>query len=102
MSDTVVTAPDAKFSLDDLLTRVEAGEEIVITRDGRPVARLVPAPLRPAVPQPDVAVSTEVFAHPTPRKRRQFGLYAGLASIGPEFFEPLPEDELRLWEGGDD
>lgn len=34
---------DAKTHLSRLLERVEAGEEIVIARNGRPVARLVPA-----------------------------------------------------------
>jgi len=34
---------------------------------------------------------------------RPFGLYKGQIEIGPEFFEPLPEDELAMWEGsGDD
>ncbi len=33
---------EAKNSLDTLLDRVEHGEEIVITREGRPIARLVP------------------------------------------------------------
>jgi prevent-host-death family protein len=37
-----VGAFDAKTHLSDLLDRVEAGEEIVITRRGKPVARLVP------------------------------------------------------------
>ena len=23
----------------------------------------------------------------------------GLCKVGPEFFEPLPEEELKLWEG---
>ncbi len=32
----------AKTHLSRLISRVEAGEEIVIARDGRPVARLVP------------------------------------------------------------
>ena len=32
---------DAKEAFDDLLNRVERGEEIVITRDGQPVARLI-------------------------------------------------------------
>ena len=36
-----VSVEDAKRHLPALLTRVEAGEEIVLTRDGRPVARLV-------------------------------------------------------------
>jgi len=39
---TEVGAFEAKNTLSLLLDRVEAGEEIVITRRGRPVARLVP------------------------------------------------------------
>lgn len=30
-------------------------------------------------------------------KYRKFGAYKGRFSIGPEFFEPLPDDELRAW-----
>jgi prevent-host-death family protein len=37
-----VGAFEAKNTLGSLLDRVERGEEIVITRRGRPVARLVP------------------------------------------------------------
>jgi len=35
---------EAKTHLPQLLDRVARGEEIVITRNGRPVARLVPEP----------------------------------------------------------
>lgn len=38
-----VSAYEARNRLSALLTRVEAGEEVVITRRGRPVARLIPA-----------------------------------------------------------
>jgi len=38
------TVADAKSRLSSLLDDVEAGEEVVITRRGRPVARLVPEP----------------------------------------------------------
>ncbi|WP_159709901.1 type II toxin-antitoxin system Phd/YefM family antitoxin [Geminicoccus flavidas] len=38
-----IGAFEAKNTLGTLLDRVEHGEEIVITRRGRPVARLVPA-----------------------------------------------------------
>ncbi len=38
-----IGAFDAKTHLSELLDRVEKGEELVITRRGRPVARLVPA-----------------------------------------------------------
>ncbi len=37
-----VGAYDAKTRLSELLDRVEKGEQVVITRHGRPVARLVP------------------------------------------------------------
>jgi prevent-host-death family protein len=38
-----IGAFEAKNTLGSLLDRVEHGEELVITRRGRPVARLVPA-----------------------------------------------------------
>ena len=44
---TTVGAIEAKSQLPKLLERVEAGETIVITRDGHPVAHLVPPPPRP-------------------------------------------------------
>ncbi len=37
---STVTVADAKARLSDLLAQVEAGEEVVITRRGQPVARL--------------------------------------------------------------
>jgi prevent-host-death family protein len=47
-----VNVYEAKTQLSKLLEQVEAGEEIVIARNGRPVARLVPAQRRrsPRVP----------------------------------------------------
>ena len=41
-----VNIHDAKTHLSRLVERVEAGEEIVIARGGKPVARLVPLSLR--------------------------------------------------------
>jgi antitoxin (DNA-binding transcriptional repressor) of toxin-antitoxin stability system len=38
---TVVTASEARAALPELLSRVEDGEEVTITRHGRPVAVLV-------------------------------------------------------------
>lgn len=40
-----VQASEAKTHLPRLLTDVERGETIVITRHGRPIARLIPAEL---------------------------------------------------------
>ena len=76
---TTVTIHAAKTQLSKLIARVEAGEEVIIARRDKPVARLVP--IEPAKP------------------KRQFGSMRGRARVGPEFFDPLPEEELRLWEG---
>ena len=73
-----VTIHAAKTNLSQLLLRVEAGEEIVLARGKQPVAKLVP--------------------FKSPEKKRRFGAFKGKASIGPEFFEPLPEEELKGWE----
>ena len=70
----------AKTNLSKLVARAEAGEEIVITRGTKPVAALV-------------------AIRPKPKGKRQFGRLKGLGKVGPEFFEPLPEEELKLWEG---
>jgi prevent-host-death family protein len=42
-----VSVAEAKDRLPELIRAVEAGEKIVITRHGRPVAQLAPAPIRP-------------------------------------------------------
>lgn len=43
-SSTTYSTFDAKNKLSELLDRVEAGEELTITRHGKVVARLVPPP----------------------------------------------------------
>jgi prevent-host-death family protein len=43
---------EAKTRLSQLVDQVAAGEEVVIARNGRPVARLVPAETRPATREP--------------------------------------------------
>jgi prevent-host-death family protein len=79
---TIVKMHEAKTHLSKLIARVEAGEEIVIARGDKPVAKLVPA---------------------QPRKRRVAGAMKGIWPDLPDefFFEPLPEEELKLWEGRD-
>jgi len=51
-----VSVAEAKAHLSELLNQVEAGEEIVITRRGQPIARLAPErkPLNP-LPLPSLA-----------------------------------------------
>jgi len=73
-----VTIHQAKTNLSRLIERASAGEEIIIARGSKPVARLVPVG----------AV----------KGKRQPGSMKGKLEIGPEFFEPLPDDELSGWE----
>ena len=74
----IVTIHAAKTHLSQLLAEVEADEEIVLARGKTPVARLTRF--------------TETQA------RRKPGSMKGLIAIGPEFFEPLSEEELKAWE----
>jgi prevent-host-death family protein len=74
--DELVSVHAAKTHLSRLLARVEAGEVIVIARGKIPVAKLVP-------------IGT--------KGKREFGAMRGKLSIGPEFFDPLPDDELDRW-----
>jgi len=54
----IMTVSEARASLPELLTRVEAGEEVTITRHGRPVAVMV----RPDVLRPRAEVVIEEAA----------------------------------------
>ncbi len=77
------TIHQAKTQLSKLIARAEAGEEIVIARGKEPAVRLQPLSKR---------------SH-----NRRPGRLAGLQIPDAFFFDPLPEAELRLWEGrGDD
>lgn len=55
-----VSLADAKARLSELLNEVEAGEEVVITRHGTPVARVVPA-RRPRKPLRSLAAFRAKF-----------------------------------------
>jgi prevent-host-death family protein len=46
----MLSVADAKAHLSALLTQVEAGEEVVITRRGVPIARIVAEPVGPNQP----------------------------------------------------
>ena len=65
------TAHEAQTNLSQLLKRVSQGEELVIMKDGTPIARLVPFP-----------------PEPSPRKP---GSLKGKIKIAPDFDDPLPE-----------
>ena len=70
-----VDVQEAETRLSQLLAAAERGEEVVISRGGRPVARLVPVEL------PEL---------------RPVGFVAG--AVPESFSEPLPDDELARWE----
>jgi len=79
----VVTVHQAKTQLSKLIARAEAGEEIIIARGREPVVKLTP-------------VAKAIL-------KREFGSMKGVYDI-PDgfFFDPLPEDELKLYDGADD
>ncbi len=79
---TEVNVHEAKTHLSQLLRRVAAGEEIVIARAGKPVARLVPAEM--------------------PRKARVLGADRGKIWIADDFDAPLPSDIQAYFEGEGD
>lgn len=68
----------AKANLSALIDQALNGEEIIISRDKVPIIKLMPISSKP--------------------KGRNFGSLKGRATIGPEFFSPLTEDELSSWE----
>ncbi len=71
---------DAKTHLSQLVERAARGEEIIIAKAGRPLARLVP--LEAAAPM------------------RSPGALAGRIRIGADFDAPLPDDLAAGFEGG--
>ena len=73
-----VNTHEAKTHLSRLLSRVMAGEEIIIARAGKPVARLIPIGDRPAT--------------------RVSGSARGEVVIAPDFDAPLPNEILEAFE----
>ena len=76
-----VTVHAAKTNLSKLIEAVLAGEEVVIAKGKQPMVKIVPFP----------------------RSRFKIGvLKEQITGPGPDFFEPMDEAELALWEGGDE
>jgi prevent-host-death family protein len=73
-----ITIHKAKTNLSRLIKKVARGEEIIIARGKTPVAKLV---------------AIEVG-----KPKRKPGAWKGKIVVSPEFFEPLPPEELELWE----
>ncbi|HDL41751.1 MAG TPA: type II toxin-antitoxin system Phd/YefM family antitoxin [Actinobacteria bacterium] len=68
---------EAKTNLSRLLRRVAAGEEIIITRSGKPVAKLVAT---------------------TPETTQRLGAAVGVFDVPDDFNDPLPAELLKAFE----
>ena len=73
-----VNVHEAKTHLSRLLKRVAAGEEILISKAGKPMAKLMPIS--------------------KPQTNRVPGLDKGVVQIPDDFDAPLPDDVLELFE----
>ncbi len=68
----------AKTHFSQVLSRVESGEEVIIARAGKPVARLVR--IKPEKP-----------------KKRPTGIYRGKIWMAPDWDAPMTDEELAEW-----
>jgi prevent-host-death family protein len=84
MRQRVGFAKDSQAGYDagGLREAVEQGRVYTIMKDGKPVAKVVPV-------EPE-------------QKSRGWGAWEGRYSLPDTFFDPLPEEELRAWEGSDE
>ena len=71
----IINVHEAKTQLSRLLDKAHAGEEIVLSKAGKPYARLVPLE----------------------KPKRKLGFVKG--HLDDKFFDPLPDSELDVWEG---
>lgn len=69
---------EAKTTLSQLVEQVERGEEVILARAGKPVARMV-------------AVGSLT--------RRALGAWRGCVRMADDFDAPLPASELSAWNG---
>lgn len=81
--EKVVNVHTAKSTLSSLLQDVEAGEEVIIARAGKPIAKLVPVRKQGA----------------GAARRKMAGSLKGKIWIGPNFDAPLPDDVLAAFRG---
>lgn len=72
-----VSVQAAESNLSDLIDAALSGEEVVIAKGGEPLVKIVPVA----------------------RKKFVLGHLEGQIGEAPDFFEPMSEDDLALWEG---
>lgn len=80
MTTRTVNVHEAKTHLSRLLDKVARGEELVIAKAGKPVARLVGIKSR--------------------KPKRKAGFLKGKLRVSQDFDAPLSAEELALFEGG--
>ena len=76
---TTVNIPAATSELSRLLDAVATGEEVIIARAGKPIARIVPIEQK--------------------KEPRKLGILAGKLHVPDDFDDPLPDDILADFEG---
>lgn len=76
-----ISIHEAKTHLSRLLRQVEKGQEVVLRRGSKPIARIVPLE--------------------KPKKERIGGLKKSypMLRLPDSFFDPLPASEIAAWEG---
>ena len=74
----IVNVHEAKTTLSQLVEQVENGEQVILARAGKPVARVV-------------AIRST--------RRRTLGQWRGRVRMSDDFDTPLPEAELAAWLG---
>lgn len=74
---------EAKTNLSKLIPAVLSGEEVIITKSGKPMVKLVPVEIQGG--------------------DRSLGFYAGTVKLSEDLLTPLPEDVIAdFWTGVDD
>jgi prevent-host-death family protein len=79
MAAETVNIYEAKTRLSQLVDKAASGEDVVVSRNGKPLARITR--LEP------------------PRRRIRFGVLKGKIRIARDFDAPLPDDALAGFEG---
>ncbi|MEO0357700.1 MAG: type II toxin-antitoxin system prevent-host-death family antitoxin [Pseudomonadota bacterium] len=74
-----VNIHEAKTQLSKLIEAALNGEEVIIAKGNKPVVKLEPV---------------------TAKNQFKFGILEGKVGEGPDWFEPMDEEDLKLWEGG--
>lgn len=86
---TTVTADEAEAHIRELLAQVEEGDEVIIARDGHPIARLVP----------DAILSSDESAVVVGRSGRLFGTARSkYGPLKPGWDDPMREEEIAQFD----